>query len=170
MQEKAEQLFFEAYEAHADAIFRHCFFRVSDHELAKDLMQETFTRTWEYLQNGTNNPVNLRAFLYRVAGNLVIDHYRKKKSYSLEELTERTGFDPSIDHTDHLMNTIDAKRALALLPQLPDQYRSVLVLRYVDDLSPQEIAAITGESQNTVSVRIHRATQKLRELIEKPIS
>ena len=68
------------------------------------------------------------------------------------------------------MNAIDAKRALAFLPQLPDSYRTVLVLRYVDDFSPQEIAAITGESQNAVSVRIHRAARKLRELIEKPIS
>ena len=82
MQQGMEQLFFEAYEAYADAIFRHCYFRLNDRELAKDMMQEAFTRTWEYVQNG-NNPTNIRAFIYRVASNLIIDHYRKKKSYSL---------------------------------------------------------------------------------------
>ena len=166
MQHEMEHIFFEAYETHADAIFRHCMLRVSDRELAKDLMQEAFTHTWEYMQNG-NNPKNLRAFIYRVASNLVIDHYRKKKSYSLDEMSEKTGFDPSIDMTENIVNGIDAKRALELLPQLPDQYRSVIVMRYVDDLSPGEIATITDETENTVSVRIHRGVKKLRELIEK---
>lgn len=168
MQERMEQLFFEAYEAHADAIFRHCFLRVSDRELAKDLMQEAFTRTWESMRNGSN-PKNIRAFIYRVASNLVIDHYRKKKTYSLEELTEKTGFDPSIDNTDHLINIIDAKHALAFLPKLPEQYRSVVILRYIDDFSPREIATITGEPENTISVRIHRGVKKLRELMEQPL-
>ena len=166
MQQEIEQVFFEVYDTYADAIFRHCYFRVNDRELAKDLMQETFTRTWEYMQNG-KNPENLRAFLYRVATNLVIDHYRKKKAYSLEELAEKTGFDPPLDLTEYILNTVDAKRALALLPQLTELYRSVLVLRFVDDFSPKEIAAITGESENTISVRINRGARKLRELMEQ---
>ena len=165
MDKRIETRFFEAYTAYADAIFRHCYFRVSDRELAKDIMQEAFTRTWHYLARG-KNPENLRAFIYRVASNLVIDHYRKKSSYSLEDLTERTGFDPPLDTTDHIMNAIDAKRALALLPKLHERYRAVLTMRYIDDFSPKEIAAITGESENAVSVRIHRAVQKLREYME----
>ena len=161
-----EQRFFEAYEAHADAIFRHCYYRVSDRELARDFMQEAYTRTWEYMING-NNPENLRAFIYRVASNLIIDHYRKKKAYSLDALAEEKGFDPSLDETDRIINESDAKRALLLLPKLPESYRTVFVMRYVDGFTPQEIAETTGESENTVSVRIHRAAKKLRSYIEE---
>jgi len=165
MQHDMERRFFEAYDAHADAIFRHCYFRLSDRELAKDLMQEAFTRTWEYLTNG-NNPENLRAFIYRVASNLIIDHYRKKKTYSLDALAQDKGFDPvDADETDRIVTESDAKRALSLLPNLPESYRSVFVMRYVDGMTPQEIAAITEESENTVSVRIHRAAKKLRKCI-----
>lgn len=166
MERDMEQRFFEAYEAHADAIFRHCYFRLSDRELARDFMQEAFTRTWEYIVNG-NNPENLRAFIYRVASNLIIDHYRKKKVYSLDTLAEEKGFDPPLDETDRIVNESDAKRALTLLPKLSEPYRVVFVMRYVDGFTPQEIANTIGESENTVSVRIHRAAKKLRSYIEE---
>lgn len=168
MQQEIEKLFFDAYEAHADAIFRHCYFRVSDRELAKDLTQETYTRTWQEIRNG-KVPEHIRPFLYRVATNLIIDYYRKKKTYSLESLQESYKFDPSVDKTDEIIDSIDAKRALEFLPQLPESYRSVFVMRYIDDLSPKEIADITGETENTISVHIHRAAKKLRSCIENSI-
>ncbi len=165
MQHDMERRYFEVYDAYADAIFRHCYFRLSDRELAKDFMQEAFARTWEYLANG-NNPENLRAFIYRVASNLIIDHYRKKKTYSLDTLAKDKGFDPTdANEMDRIVTESEAKRALAQLPNLPEPYRSVFVMRYVDDMTPQEIAEITGESENTVSVRIHRAAKKLRACI-----
>lgn len=168
MQQGVEELFFDAYEAYADAIFRHCYFRVHDRELAKDLMQETYTRTWQEIRNG-KAPEQIRPFLYRVATNLIIDYYRKKKTYSLENLQETYGFDPAVDKTDEIIDSLDAKRALEFLPQLSESYRSVLVMRYVDDMSPKEIAGITGETENTVSVHIHRAAQKLRSCMENSI-
>ena len=76
-----------------DAIFRHCYFRVFDRERARDLVQETFLKTWEYLTRG-HDIENIRAFLYRVATNLIIDDSRRKKEISLEQLSE-SGFDPA---------------------------------------------------------------------------
>jgi RNA polymerase sigma-70 factor (ECF subfamily) len=60
--------FEKAYDLYADAIFRHCYLRVSDRELAKDLMQETFMKTWEYLASGKDID-DVRPFLYRTALN-----------------------------------------------------------------------------------------------------
>ena len=168
MKREMEQRFFDAYEAYADAIFRHCYFRVSDRELARDIMQESFMRTWEYMASG-KDPENIRAFLYRVASNLIIDHYRKKKAYSLDALSENHGFDPSSDETDRIIDASDAKRALMHLPRLPEPYRTVFVMRYVDGFTPREIAETTGEHENTISVRIHRAAKKLRSYIEEQI-
>jgi len=77
--------FTSAYEEFADAIFRHCYFRVSDREKAKDIMQEVFVRTWNYVVEG--NEINeLKSFLYRTAHNLIIDEYRARKNdASLED-------------------------------------------------------------------------------------
>jgi len=155
-----EQEFLAAYDLYADAIFRHCYFRVFDRERGKDLMQETFMRAWEYLNKG-EKVLNMRAFLYRVANNLIVDESRKKKEASLDRLQEE-GFDPGIDETDKMNNRLEHGRVLNTLKDLDDNYRNILVMRYMNDLSPSEIAEVTGESANTVSVRIYRGLKQLR--------
>ena len=127
-------------------------------------MQETFIKTWEYISRG-GEIKNIRAFLYKVANNLVIDESRKKKALSLDALME-DGFDFGADERGKLENIISAKEALALMQKLDDGYKEVVLLRYVEDLSPKEIAEILGETENMVSVRIHRGIQKIKELIK----
>jgi RNA polymerase sigma-70 factor (ECF subfamily) len=157
--------FGKLYDEFADAIFRHCYFRVYDRELAKDLTQETFIKTWDYLSQGRLIE-NMRAFLYQVANNLVIDNARKKKPISLDVLHDQ-GFDPSEDPSESFARNLEAKNIIALLRRLDAKYREVVVFRYVDDLGPREIAAILGESENVVSVRLNRALKQLRELISR---
>ena len=149
----------------ADPIFRHCFFRVSDREKAKDIMQETFTRTWEYLAKG-ETVKNLKAFVYRVANNLIIDSYRKKKEDSLDRMQE-DGFDIGVDEREKIMDMLSGREVIALMADLGDKYREVIVMRYIDDLMPREIAEIIGESENVISVRLHRGLRQLRDLIKK---
>jgi RNA polymerase sigma-70 factor, ECF subfamily len=159
-----EEEFLAAYDAYADAIFRHCYYRLFDRERAKDVMQDTFVRTWEYLQKGEKVD-NIRALLYRIANNLIIDYVRKKKESSLDAMQE-DGFDPATD--DDMARTaerLDGAQAIEALQRLDDVHREVLVLRYVNGLQPAEIAEITGETANTVSVRIHRGLGKLRILL-----
>lgn len=161
LSQKTEQ-FIDAYNDYAEAIFRHCYFRVFDRELAHDFMQETFTRTWKYILGGTEVQ-NIRAFLYRVANNVIIDHSRKKKSVSLNSMQEK-GFDAKHDTRDSLVSGIDARAMLPKLDRLDEKYRQVVIMRYIDELSPKEIAEILGDEENTVSVRLHRAIQKLRQM------
>ncbi len=153
--------FLRAYDAYADAIFRHCYFRLYDRERARELMQETFARTWRYVANG-GMVSHLRAFLYRTARNLVIDEQRRRRPVSLDELQER-GIDPSPVPAETLEITAEAHRVLEAIQQLPDEYRSVIMMRHVDGLAPREIAKITGESANVISVRLHRARRYLRQ-------
>lgn len=168
LQDTVEESFLKAYDEYADAIFRHCYYRVYDRERGKDLMQETFIRVWEYLAKGETVD-NMRAFLYRIANNLIIDESRKKKEQSLEALQE-VGFDPGIDVRDHLNNKIEKDRVLVTLQQLDEPYRDIILMRYVSDLSPSEIADVIGESANTVSVRIYRGLKQLRSLLAEPPS
>ena len=69
-------IFGEAYDLYADAIYRHCFFRVYSKERAEELTQETFLKLWQYMNDG-NEIENIRALAYRIATNLVIDDKRK---------------------------------------------------------------------------------------------
>lgn len=156
----AEKLFTEIFRTHADAIFRHCAFKLYDRQLGNDLTQETFLRAWQQIEAGKEIE-NMKAFLYKVADNLIIDHVRKKKSVSLDQLQEQ-GFDPGKDDLPATHNRIEMQRALLALDKLEEPYRKVIHLRYVEGLPVSEIAALTDEPPNTVSVRIHRALEQLR--------
>ena len=77
---------------------------------------------------------------------------------SFEDLTSNT--------VESLAATLDGKQAFAMLEELPDTYREVLILRFVDELGPKEISNLIEESENVVSVRLHRGLRLLRERIE----
>lgn len=155
-------IFIKAYDDHSDAIFRHCYFRVFNRDKAKDLVQETFIKTWEYLQKGEGVD-NLRAFLYKVATNLIIDDSRKNKPSSLDAMQEE-GFDPMGDSGESLPNVIVRGEVRQMLEGINPKYRQAVQLKYIDDLSLKEISKITGESENNISVRIHRGLEELRDL------
>lgn len=166
--------FAAAFEAYSDELFRHASMRLSDRERALELTQECFAKAWEYAQKGSEIQ-ELRPFLYRTLRNLIIDEYRRKKSVSLEGLVAGEDDERSVedllppDESNTLeaaVERFDGKRALAALQELPELYREALTLRYVDGLNPGEIGAIVGESENAVSVRIHRGLKKLKALLE----
>ena len=164
MENMAEKSFLEAYEAHADALFRHCYFKTSNREFAKDEGQEAFCRTWNYMAEG-RRVENMRAFLYRVAGNVIIDEMRKRKTTSLEAL-EEVGFAPVDEHTPDGEAFASGQEALRMLRHVEEPYRTMLVMRFVEGLAPKDIAEILKESENVVSVRIHRGLKKLRTVFE----
>ena len=163
--EKIKQELTDAYEKFGDAIFRYCFGQTSDREKALDLTQETFTRAWQYLSDGKKIE-QIRPFLYRIATNAIIDDRRKRKTVSLDALMEE-GFDYAngTDEQEQKEITFESGQAVELIKKLDEKYKDVLMLRYVDELSVKEIAEIVGESENNVSVRIHRGLDKLEKLI-----
>lgn len=151
-----------AYDAYADAIFRHIYFRISDRERALELTQEVFSGFWKQLQAGTHI-TNIQAFLYRSAHNAFVNELRDRKlTISLESLMQ-TGFDipsPAVDAEELAIQ----KEIVEKIKEIDDPYREALLLRYVDGLQVKEIAALTEESENTVSVRIKRGIEKLKAI------
>ncbi|KKT87344.1 MAG: hypothetical protein A2119_01760 [Candidatus Colwellbacteria bacterium GWA2_46_10] len=168
LEDRLKAGFTKAYDEYADAIFRHCYFRLSDRERAKELMQETFIRTWDYMLKRNERIENLRAFLYKTANNLVIDEYRKARGNQSLETMEENGFQPGNDEsvTDEVSVKLDSERVLKVIKEVDIKYRQAVIMRYIDDLSPKEMAKITGESQNNISVRINRGIRQLREILE----
>lgn len=165
----SEEQFLSAYDQYADAIFRHCALRLRDRERGKDLMQETFMKAWEFAASGKEIE-NIRAFLYRIANNLIVDmarRYKLRTEVSLEDMQEE-GFDvpSSEDTTERTHQRFTQEQVMNLLGKIEEPYRTAVVMRYIDDLSPAEIAETLELSANVVSVRINRGMKKLRSLLE----
>ena len=152
-----------AYDEHSDAIFRYCYFKVSDREKAIDLTQDVFVKVWQYLLAG-NQVENMKALLYKVARNLIIDEYRKKKFDSLDTMSD-AGFEPVDTGQLDTISIVEAGLLVDRIKELPDAYSEVVFMRYVDDLSVKEIAEALGENENNISVRIHRGLHKLKVTI-----
>lgn len=161
-----EELFLAAYEEYADALLRHVLLRVRDRELAKDIVQEAYSKTWVYMSEGKVIEY-LRAFLYRVANNLIIDWARKKKASSLETMMEDDGFEPADDNVKDFADVPAAREAIKLLGELDEMYRTAITMRYLDEMTPSEIAEALGVSENVVSVRIHRGIEKLSKMARR---
>ena len=161
-----EKQFLEAYDAHSEAIYRHCYFRVFSKERAEELVQDTFRKAWQYLSEG-KDVKNIRALLYRIATNLIIDDSRKRKEESLEGMLENDATREPGDrgHLD-MENKVLWKQVLAEMSTLDEDERALLVMRFVDDLDPKEIAEVLETNANNISVKISRAVKKLKIKIQ----
>ncbi len=107
----------------------------------------------------------MKNFLYHVLKGLIVDEYRKHKSSSLDVLMEQ-GFEPKEDNSQRLVDFLDGKRAILLISQLPGKYQKIMRMRYVQDLSLEEMALITGNSKKSLAVQVHRGLKKLGGIYE----
>jgi RNA polymerase sigma-70 factor (ECF subfamily) len=163
---KIEKNFLKAYDEFSDAIFRYCLFKVSDRDVAKDITQDTFKKTWEYIISGKEIR-DTKPFLYRVANNLIIDLYRKRKEdFSLDKMREE-GFD--VQSRDNIEMESDIHCILEEISKLGDNCKSSLIMRFVEDMRVKDIADILNLSENTLSVRLKRCIRKLSESIKYEI-
>lgn len=163
-----QKIFEKAYGENSDALFRFAYYRVSDREQAMDIVGDAFVRFWESLsKEEVQEP---RAFLFKVTRNLIIDWYRKKKSIAVPDFSEGA---PEENGRENFMDMFagdlpgaevlsEAQMIIEKIRTLEPIYREALYLRYVEELNPKEIAAITGESTNLISVRVNRGLKLLK--------
>jgi RNA polymerase sigma-70 factor (ECF subfamily) len=166
MKAERNHKFKEIYDTESDAIFRFCLVRVSNRDQALDIMQETFLRLWQNML-ADKEILNHRAFLFTVAHHLIIDWYRKKKSISLDSMTNKEdGFDPEDEMTTvgNLQLKAEGRYLLEMIQKLSPTYKQAVYLRFVEDLSPPQIAEILSVSENAASVRINRGLEELRKI------
>ncbi|MEK7588363.1 MAG: RNA polymerase sigma factor [Patescibacteria group bacterium] len=138
------------------------FFKVNDHSLGEDLVQDTFLKTWNYLLKGGKIDL-MKAFLYHILNNLIIDQYRKHKTTSLDSLLEK-GLEPSIDNNSRMLNILDGRNAIDLISHLPISYQKVMSMKYIEDLSLEEMSILTKQSKNSLAVKLHRGLEKLKKV------
>ncbi|MDO8601975.1 MAG: RNA polymerase sigma factor [bacterium] len=158
-----QEAFLKAYDELADALYRHCFFRVYSKARAQELMQEAFMKAWKYATSAGKPIQNLRAFLYKIANNLIIDESRKHKEESLEVLMEQSDAnEPSHDGRADLEKDMLIADIKLVMIELDADTQQILTYRFIDDLEPKEIADILEITPNNASVRLNRALQTLK--------
>lgn len=164
------EAFAQVYDFYVDRIYRFVFYKINRPEEAQDITSEVFLKTWQYIIDGKEIK-NLNAFFYKIARNLVIDHYRKasQKDISLTEI-ENSEEHPRAEKNEieKVINKIQLDKVEEMLGQLKDEYREIIVLRHIEGMSIGEIAEIVEKKKGAVRVILYRALSALRELIEEP--
>ena len=170
-----KEAFAEIYDFYVVRIFRFVYLKTSSKETAEDITSDTFLRCWKYIKEKSesgkkeiikNNKIG--SFLYRIARNLIIDHYRRKKNMTVEITEEEQ--ETIVDHKQDILAEISKKQEIEELREalghLKDDYQEILILRYVEDLSMKEIAEITEKKEGAIRVQLHRATKTLEKVMK----
>ena len=162
-----QEILTSAHHEYEKGLNSRAFFKLNNRGTSQDLVQDTFMKTWKYLVKGGKIDV-MKAFLYHILNNLIIDEYRKKKTSSLDCLLE-LGFEPGYKESENLLDVFDGKAAALLIKDLPEKYQKIMHMRYMQDLSLKEIALITGQTKNAVTVQTYRGLEKLKILYNSHI-
>lgn len=151
-----------AYKDFNKGMNRYSFFKLHEQNMSKDVVQDTFIKTWSYLLKG-GKIILMKSFIYHILNNLIIDEYRKNKPVSLDNLVEN-GFDPINHDPNRDIDILDGKKAIDLIKRLPPKYQKIMKMRYIQELTLNEMSTLTGQTKNTLAVQIHRGIEKLKIL------
>lgn len=166
-----QEAFGEIVELYKDKVFQLCYRMLGNRHEAEDLAQEAFVRAYVNIET-FNRSRKFSTWLYRIATNVCIDRLRKKKpDYFLdaevagtEGLTLYSQLAADGKSPDSEVETLELQEQVQeAIMQLSDKYRIVIILRYIDDLSLNEISEVLDMPLGTVKTRIHRGREALRK-------
>lgn len=166
-QDGSADAFGELYERHAPAILRYLYAHLDSRLDAEDLTGEVFLRAWQALPKYTERGIPFLAFLFRIARNALIDHYRRSRppETSASDDYGLTLEDLNPGPAEVIGDRIEHEELINIMGQLREDYRTVLTLRFISELSPDETAQIMQRSPGAVRVLQHRALNALRSLL-----
>lgn len=159
------EAFAQIHQIYAAKLFRFVRFKVSTQEIAEDITQELFFKTWKYLIEPQNEIKNIKAFLYRTARNLIINFYAQKSKAALPLKEDLISADAPTSKSvnDKIDINLEITKTKKVVKKLPEQYQEVIMLRFLDELSISEISQVLDKPKNSVYVLIHRALKALKK-------
>lgn len=149
------------YDQHQDAIFRYLWARLGERPLAEDLTGEVFTRMLTALPN-YRPEAPFRAWLYRIARNLLFDHYRRQPRAPLPLHSAEAHSAPDADPVTLAEATLTVERLHRALAALEENQRDVVTLRFLSGFSLQETAAALNKTEAAIKALQHRGLAALR--------
>ena len=152
------------YDEYHPQLYGYIYRRVGDVEIARDLTADVFRRFLQAAANGNGPSENLRAWLYSVAHNIVIDHYRRRQKmpgHPLEESLLVADDDPGQAAERRQQN----EKVRAAIGRLTPDQQQIIGLKFLEGLSNQEVATISGKTVGAVKALQHRALASLRRYL-----
>ncbi|WP_246945420.1 RNA polymerase sigma factor SigW [Bacillus pinisoli] len=170
-----QNAFSEIVEIYKDKVYQLCYRMIGNSHEAEDLAQEAFIRAYINIES-YHIDKKFSTWLYRIATNLSIDRIRKKKpDFFLD--AEVTGTDgltlysqlaADVDTPEEEVESLELQQTVqAAILKLPDKYRAVIVLKYIEELSLKEISDILGLPVSTIKTRMHRGREALRKHLKE---
>ena len=156
------QAYGDLYERYLDPIYRYVYHRVGDELEAEDLTEMAFLKVWEALPQFDISRTPFSAWLYRVAHNLVVDHFRTRRVH--EELPQELPW-PGGQPEKAAMMGEQRRELLTAMSNLRSDYQEVLTLRFLSEMSHGETAKVIRRSVGAVRVLQHRALEALRQIM-----
>ncbi len=150
------------YENYFDQIYKFIFLKTYDKSLSQDICQETFFKALNKINNFNYNHENsFKAWIYRIAYNLIIDDYNaKKRQINIDEIAE---FCYDCDFAKNLDNKNKLKEIFEFFDTLNKKHKEILVMRFWDDLTYKEISDLTWESVDNCKKVVSRTLKKIPE-------
>lgn len=151
------------YDKYQPQIYRFIYLKVSHREEAEDLTHQVFFKAWQNIGNYQMKGLPFSSWLYRIARNDVIDHYRTRKlNLDIESVDEPAVKDPTEQKIDDNIKLESVRKAIL---QLSHEQQDVIFMRFVNELSFGEIAKIMDKSNGAVRILQHRAIRNLKKIL-----
>jgi RNA polymerase sigma-70 factor (ECF subfamily) len=158
--------FAELYEAYFDKIYRYIVLKIGDRTEAEDMTQQVFLKALKSLSTYKWKDVPFSAWLYRIAHNQVVDHFRKSSRQQSCELTEAITPDDPDENPQHQTELkVDIEQLVQATRHLTKAQQEVIALRFSSDLPVTEVARIMGKSEGAVKALQHSAVVALRKIM-----
>jgi RNA polymerase sigma-70 factor, ECF subfamily len=155
------------YELYALKVFRFLYAQLPSQMDAEDLAAEVFLRSWNAMPRYKDRGYQFSTYLFRIAHNVLVDYYRKaKKTAQFEDQSYSAALSQSENIHSESLARLEHQELYTGLSKLKEDYRTVLVLRFLNDFSPQEAAAIMQRSPGAIRVLQHRALGALRNSLK----
>ena len=151
------------YDRYSPAIYAYAMRLLGDISVAEDCVSETFSRLLKALKHGQGPVDYLKAYLYRVAHNWITDSYRRQAP--TVDLDAELHADPSESPVQATAAKLEQERVRMALKNLPAEQRLVIALRFLEDRSHEEVAAILGRTVEATRALQHRAMTALRRML-----
>lgn len=158
------EAFAQLYDILVDPIYRYLYYKVDRNEV-EDLTESVFLRVWENLPKYRKGKTPFTAWVFRIAHNLVIDYYRLNKA--VRELDE-TIPDQRREHNPimRLEDSLSRENLRAAIGKLKETYQQVIVLKFINDLSNEEIAKTLKKRPGSIRVLQFRALKALKQILQ----
>ena len=166
MQAKRD-MFIQAYEKYRSSIFNYIFYRVGDSDLADDLTSDVFVRMVDKYDLSARNNRSIAPWLYAIARNLVVDHHRRAGRIGWQPLSDQTSAGEESNPASRTETQTLQECLIKALDYLTEEQRQVILLKFIERRTNQEVGKMLGKPEGAVKSLQHRALVGLRRALEK---